>query len=89
MDRMSHLDARMERFENGEARGYEISETADEVSQLLADLIDGDDWTKRKFYSAYEAEGLDPLGVMLERVMNAVKDERERREGVADGFRSE
>jgi hypothetical protein len=87
MDRMGHMDARMERFEEGEARGYEISETADEISQLLADVIDDKEWHKRKFYDAYESEGLDPLGVMLERVFEALKEERERREGVADGFR--
>lgn len=87
-DRLSHLDARVERFETGEARGYEISETADEIAQLLADLIDDDGWHKEKFHAAYQAEGLAPLGVMLERVMNAIKDEREREEGVAKGFRS-
>jgi hypothetical protein len=88
MDQMGHLDSRVERFERGEARGYEISETADEISQLLADVIDDHEWHKRKFYDAYESEGLDPLGVMLERVFEALKQERERREGTADGFRS-
>jgi hypothetical protein len=87
MDRMGHMDARMERFEEGEARGYEISETADEISQLLDDLIEDKEWHKAKFYAAYESEGLDPLGAMLENCFKALKEERERREGVADGFR--
>lgn len=87
MDRMGALDDRLERLEAGEARAYEISETADEVSQLLADVIDDSDWHKKKFYAAYEAEGLDPLGVMLERAFESLRDERERRRGTADGFR--
>jgi len=88
LDKMSHLDARMERFENDEARGYEISETADEVAQLLADVIADDGWTKDRFYAAYKQEGLDPLGVMLERCFEALKAERERVEGARDGFRA-
>jgi len=89
MDRMGALDDRLERLQAGEARAYEISETADEVSQLLADVIDSPDWHKEKFYAAYESEGLGPLGVMLERVFESLKAERERRQGTADGFRSE
>lgn len=89
MDRMGALDDRLERLQAGEARAYEISETADEVSQLLADVIDSSDWHKEKFYAAYESEGLDPLGVMLERAFESLKAERERRRGTADGFRPE
>lgn len=88
MDKMGHMDARIERFQEGEARGYEISETADEISQILADVIDDPSWHKDKFYTAYESEGLDPLGVMLERVFESLKTERERRQGAAEGFRS-
>ena len=89
MDQMGHLDAKVERLQGGDARAYEISETADDISQLLADVIDDSGWTKGRFYEAYEAEGLNPLGVMLERAFEALKAERERREGVADGFRQE
>lgn len=88
MDRLSHMDARVERFENGEARGYEITETADEISQILADVVDDDSWGKEKFYAAYEQEGLAPLGVMLERVFESLKEERERQQGAAEGFRA-
>lgn len=87
MDRMGHMDARVERFENGEARGYEISETADEISQLLADVISDEGWPKSLFYDAYRDNGLEPLGVMLERVFEALEEERDRRSGAADGFR--
>jgi uncharacterized protein YpuA (DUF1002 family) len=88
MDAMGRIDDRLERLNNEDARAYEISETADEVSQLLADVIDDSEWHKRKFYKAYESEGLDPLGVMLERAFESLREERERREGVADGFRT-
>jgi len=88
MDRLSHMDARVERFENGEARGYEITETADEISQILADVVNNDSWGKEKFYAAYEQEGLAPLGVMLERAFESLKEERERQQGAAEGFRT-
>jgi len=87
MDRMGALDDRVERIDAGEARAYEISETADGVAQLLADVIDDNQYTKELFYTVYESEGMDPLGIMLERTFKSLKAEKERREGVADGFR--
>lgn len=87
MDAMGRIDGRLERLGNEDARAYEISETAKEVSNLLADVIDDDEWHASMFYEAYENEGLQPLGGMLERAFEALKDERERRQGVADGFR--
>ena len=88
MDRLSHMDARVERFEQGEARGYEITEAADEISQILADVVDDTSWGKQKFYAAYEQEGLAPLGVMLERAFESLKEERARQQGAAEGFRA-
>lgn len=89
MDAMGRIQDRLERLEGSDAAAYEVSEAADEVAQLLADVIADSEWHKRKFYAAYEAEGLDPLGVMLDRVFNELKQEKERREGAADGFRAE
>lgn len=87
MDKMGAVDARLERLENEQGRAYEISETADTVAQLLADVIDDPEWHKDKFYAVYESEGLDPLGLMLERAFEQLKEEKERRDGSADGFR--
>ena len=87
MDAMGRIDSRLERIEREEARAYEVSDTADDVAQLLADVTDDPALTKREFYRQYEAHGIGPLGVVLERVMNALKVERERQEGAADGFR--
>ena len=89
MDAMGRIDDRLQRLQGKQGRAYEITETADEVSQLLADVIDDPEWHKSKFYQAYQSEGLDPLGVMLERACESLKQERERRNGTADGFRSE
>ena len=89
MDAMGRIDDRLQRLQGKQGRAYEITETADEVSQLLADVIDDPEWHKSKFYAAYQSEGLDPLGVMLERAFESLKQERERRNGTADGFRSE
>jgi hypothetical protein len=89
LDRMGALEDRLERMESGEAHAYEIGETADAISQILADVIDDPQWHKQKFYAVYEAEGLEPLGVMTERVFESLRDERERRRGTADGFRGE
>ena len=87
MDAMGRIDSRLERIEREEARAYEVSDTADDVAQLLADVTDDPALTKREFYRQYEAHGIDPLGVVLEEVMTALRDEKERREGAADGFR--
>ena len=89
MDKMGRIDDRLERIQSNDARAYEISDTADEVSQLLADVIDDSEWRKDTFYQAYRENGLDPLGVMLERAFEQLKAEKERREGTADGFRSQ
>ena len=87
MDTISAMDARVERYENGEARAYEVSETADDSAQLLADIIDGPEWDKDTFYEFYKKEGLEPLGEMISRVLNSLQKERERRQGAAEGFR--
>ena len=87
LDQMSRLDARVERFEDGEARMYEVSETADETSQLLGDVIDDPAWDKDTFYGFYEKEGIGGLGTMLSRVFDSLIKERERRQGAAEGFR--
>lgn len=89
MDTMGRIDDRLERVEAGNARAYEIGETADEVSRLLADVIDDAEWHKDTFYKAYENEGIDALGVMLRRAFESLKDEKERRQGTADGFRAD
>ena len=89
MDAMGRIDDRLQRLQGKQGRAYEITQTAEEVSQLLADVIDDPEWHKSKFYAAYQSEGLDPLGVMLERAFESLKQERERRNGTADGFRSE
>ena len=77
MDAMGRIDDRLQRLQGKQGRAYEITETADEVSQLLADVIDDPEWHKSKFYAAYQSEGLDPLGVMLERAFESLKQERE------------
>ena len=87
MDAMGRIDSRLERIEREEARAYEVSDTADDVAQLLADVTDDPALTKREFYRQYEAHGIDPLGVVLEAVFAALKEEKERVEGHADGFR--
>lgn len=87
-DRMGELDERVERIERGDARAYEVSETADELAQLLADLIDDPEFTKAGAYNTYRESGIEPLGVILEAVFEALKAEEERRQGAADGFRA-
>lgn len=87
MDELGHIHEKLERLEDGDGAAYEISEAADQAAQLLADVIDDPSWHKSKFYKAYEAEGLDPIGVMIERVFDALRNEQDRRRGTADGFR--
>lgn len=89
MDTMGRIDDRLERVEQGDARAYEIGETADEVARLLGDVIEDPEYDKALFYQVYENEGIDALGVMLERAFGSLKSEKERRRGTADGFRKE
>lgn len=88
MDKMGRLEDRIERVENGDAGPKTISETADELSQLLADMIDDPEAQKRGFYKMYHDAGIQPLAVILEKLVDAIQQERERQEGVAEGFRS-
>jgi len=53
-------------------------EIADQAGEMLLEM----------FYAAYEQEGLAPLGVMLERAFESLKEERERQQGAAEGFRA-
>lgn len=88
IDRMSAIKAQGEAIEaNPEEEGHEISRIGDEMCQILADVVDDPEWPKQTFYGVYKQEGPDPLVVMLERAFESLKQERERREGTAEGFR--
>lgn len=88
IDRMSAVQAQGKRIEeNPREEGHKVSEVADRACQILADVIDDPDWHKDKFYAAYQSEGFDPLLTMLDRAFESLKNERERMEGRADGFR--
>ena len=90
IDRMSAVQAQGKRIERDpEAEGHKMSEVADEMCQVLADVINDPEWTKRKFYQAYRAEGPEPILTMLDRVFDSLKKEKERMEGRADGFRTD
>jgi len=86
-DRLGEMEARLERVDAGEGHAYDISDVADETSQILADLIEDPTWDKGTFYEAYERTGIEPLLEMFEGVFSAIKSERERQEGAAEGFR--
>jgi len=87
MDAMGRVDDRLERIGNQEARAYEISQTAEEVADMLDTVIDESQLHKDAFYREYEKHGIDPLGVILQEVFESLKKEKERRKGAADGFR--
>lgn len=88
IDRMSAVQAQGKRIENNpEAEGHKITEVADEMCQVLADLIDDPEWDKRTFYQAYREEGPTPVLNMLDRAFDSLKKEKKRMEGRADGFR--
>jgi len=87
MDTLGEMDARLEKLQEGNGRAYEFGEAADNAAQILADVIDDPEWHKSKFYAVYKAEGLEPLGAMLERAFESLKKERKRQQGAAEGFR--
>jgi len=88
LDQMGALEARFEDFEDGNVKGYEIGETADDMAQMLADVVDSPEWDKQTFYGLYEKEGLEPIGKLLIRALNSLLKERERQQGAAEGFRA-
>lgn len=91
MDRLGNIQARIERLEEADPedkRVYDMGDAADEASQLLADLVAESEYDKALFYEVYRRENLVVLGELLSRAFEALKEERERREGVSDGFRS-
>jgi len=87
-DRLGEMEARLERVDAGEGHAYDITEVADETSQMLADLITDPTWDKETFYEAYERTGHEALLEMFTEVFNAIKSERERQEGATEGFRA-
>lgn len=89
IDRMSDVQETGKQIEaNPEAEGHKVSRVADEMCLILADVVDDSTLDKSTFYQAYREEGLDPMLTMLDRAFESLKDERERRQGVADGFRA-
>jgi hypothetical protein len=90
IDRMTHVQETGKQIEeNPEAEGHKMSRVAEEMCQILDDVINDPDYNKEMFYKAYRAEGFKAIMAMLERAFGSLQDERERREGVADGFRQE
>jgi hypothetical protein len=89
MDRLAHIDEKLDRVESGDERVYKASEAADDAAQLLADLVDSPQYNKALFYKTYEQQGLEILGEFIERIFEGLQNARERREGIADGFRQE
>jgi hypothetical protein len=56
------------------------------VARILDDVTDDPKLHKKAFYETYQEHGLGPLGAILEEVFEALRKEKERRSGVADGF---
>lgn len=88
MDRFGVMEERLEELEDGERGLYRIGEAAEDVSQLLADMLVEPEYNKEFFYGVYEDTNLNAVGALLERVSEAIEDERERMAGAAEGFRS-
>jgi hypothetical protein len=89
MDRMGHIEERLEYVETEKQGTYNITEAAQDAAQLLADVVDDPELTQGEFYKVYRGEGLEELGKMLKTVFSSIEKESERRRGAADGFRSE
>lgn len=92
IDKLGNMQARIQRLDEADpedARVHDYGDAADEAAQILDDVIDDPDYNKQLFYDAYRDEGLLPLGTMLERCFESLQEERERMEGIADGFRKD
>lgn len=89
IDRMGAIEERLERVERENRGTYEITDAAEDASQLLADVVDEPGLDKQEFYKVYRSEGLEELGKMLETAFGAIQTEAERRAGAVDGFRQQ
>jgi len=89
IDRMGAIEEQLQYVETNEEGMYRITEVADRASQLLADIVQDSGLDKDAFYTAYRQEGIDELGNMIETVFEAIEQEVERKQGAADGFRTE
>ena len=88
IDRLSAVHSKGQEIDaNPEESFHEVSAVADEMCQILADVIDDPEWSKSLFYEVYQDNGFQALEALLESAFNALKQERERMEGAADGFR--
>lgn len=87
MDKIGHIEERLEYVESEERGTYKVTEAAEDASQLLADLVDDPHLDKQEFYKVYRSEGLETLGELIESVMQAIETEVKTRRQAADGFR--
>lgn len=75
-----------------EVSAMDVRDTAERTAMLLERVVDEPEasppYDRDLFMQVYDREGLAALGKMLRRVLEGVKAERERREGVSDGFRA-
>lgn len=89
VERVEALDAEAKRRADGESDDTGVSDIIAELCEILDGLIDDDELTTEGLYQQYRQEGVGPVRTIIDEVMDALKDEQERVEGTADGFRGE
>jgi len=89
IDRINHIESSVptDRSEVDAKDLQNVSMLMDETASLLADIIPDSDFDKTLFYSVYESEGPETLGVIAENAFKAIEREVKRQYGDVDGFR--
>ena len=87
MDKLADIDERQKRITEGKGRVAKIPELAEEISELLADIIDDPEYDADLFYAIYEQESAEILGEFIQQILESLQAERERQQGAIDGFR--
>lgn len=91
IDRLSHVTEQLNQLDAEDTEDVEavvtIPEIMDESSQICADALEEPKYSKELFYAIYERYGPEALGEHLETISEAIKRERKRKAGDADGFR--
>lgn len=74
INRMSHVEKQLSDIDDG-ALMTGIERTMDQASAILADAIKEDEYDKSLFYGVYERDGPEALGIIVERVFDAIGEE--------------
>jgi len=96
ISQLRDLAQRAEDYQEGETAEMsesqalaEIEEIAAELSKLLANVFEADEFDRQLWHEVYEDYGIEPLMTIVENVAEALNEERRKKQGAVDEFRGD